>query len=138
MWISNYRLTIVRSQASTEADQPSTDCRTGVKGLVPMTNIRLGLEIFLGFYYKICSTKPGSATTSRFLYIKKNHVGYILSGTCLRCSPLIIQQLLSILGCMCRIHYCPLAIVRQPKDVPWIGPITSFSSCHASSSPVLA
>jgi len=24
--------TIVRSQASTEADQPSTDCRTAVKG----------------------------------------------------------------------------------------------------------
>ena len=32
MWISDYRLTTVRSQASIEADQPSTDCRTGFKG----------------------------------------------------------------------------------------------------------
>jgi hypothetical protein len=36
-----------------------------------MTNTSLGLEIFVRFYYKTCSTKPGTATTSGFLYVKK-------------------------------------------------------------------
>jgi hypothetical protein len=48
-----------------------------------MTNTRLVIEIFIRFYYKICSTKPRIATASGFLYIKNNHVGSILSGTCL-------------------------------------------------------
>jgi hypothetical protein len=40
-----------------------------------MTNTSLGLEIFVRFYYKICSTKPRIATTSGFLYIKKKSCG---------------------------------------------------------------
>jgi hypothetical protein len=103
-----------------------------------MTNTSLGLEIFVRFYYKICSTKPKIATTLGFLYIKKKSCGkYSQWNTSpmffINYTAIIIYSWLHVSDPLLSPCYSTTA-ERRPADRT---PFTSSSSCHASSSPLL-